>query len=44
MAKLLNLNSLLQDLLFSTRELSDNIEKASEFIESDLALKVKSDL
>jgi hypothetical protein len=35
---------MLQDLLFSTKELSDNLSKANEYIESDLALKIKSDL
>jgi hypothetical protein len=44
MQKLFQLNSLLQDLLFSTKELSDNVQKSSEFIENDLAIKVKSDL
>jgi hypothetical protein len=44
MNKLFQLNGMLQDLLFSTKELSDNILKANEYIESDLALKIKSDL
>ena len=44
MQKLFQLNGLLQDLLFSTKELADNVQKASEFIEKDLAIKVKSDL
>ena len=44
MNKLLQLNGMLQDLLFSTKELSDNVERASEFIESDLALKIKSEI
>jgi hypothetical protein len=35
---------MLQDLLFSTKELSVNLSKASEFIESDLKIKIKSDL
>ena len=42
MNKLFQLNGMLQDLLFSTKELSDNILKANEYIESDLALKIKS--
>jgi hypothetical protein len=35
---------MLQDLLFSTKELSDNVERASDYIHRDLALKIKSDL
>jgi len=44
MNKLLQLNGMLQDLLFSTKELQDNVSKANEYIESDLALKIKSGL
>jgi hypothetical protein len=44
MQKLFQLNGMLQDLLFSTKELSDNVERASEYIQNDLALKIKSDL
>ena len=42
--KLTNLNTLLQDLLYSTKELSSNIDRSSEYIQNDLALKIKSDL
>lgn len=35
---------MLQDLLFSAKELSDNVERSSAFIQNDLALKIKSDL
>lgn len=44
MNKLLQLNVMLQDLLFSAKELSDNVERSSAFIQNDLALKIKSDL
>ena len=44
MSKLFQLNGQLQDLLFSTKELSDNVERASDYIQNDLALKIKSDL
>ena len=42
--KLNELNSQLQDLLFSTKELSNNMKKTNEYIQNDLALKIKSDL
>lgn len=35
---------MMQDLLFSTKELSDNVERATDSISQDLALKIKSDL
>lgn len=44
MNKIFQLNGMLQDLLFSTKELSDNVDRASDYIQSDLALKIKSDL
>jgi hypothetical protein len=44
MTKLLSLNDMMQDLLFSTKELSDNVERATDYIGQDLALKIKSDL
>ena len=43
-AKLNDLNNILQDLLFSTKELSANINKTNEYISNDLGLKIKSDL
>ena len=42
--KLTNLNNMLQDLLFSTKELSSNVDRTNEYISNDLGLKIKSDL
>jgi hypothetical protein len=44
LTKLTNLNNLLQDLLYSTKELSNNVDKSSEYIQNDLHLKIRSDL
>ena len=42
--ELSKLNSLLKDLLYSSKELCDNVEKSGELLTQDLGFKIRSGL